>query len=254
MPPAERVVAFVFSHEEFRARPPAPFYRLAGPATWDACSIDREAARTIVTRVSKAKGRREYGVAARGRAAKPDMRGQSSLCATGLFSVLRGFFPYKPHVGAFVGEDVSDMWIAYRDMSDTAGFLADHGRSATMRKYERRISSTMNEITPETFDPSCWNFRKLKDFEYPGGVLVYEYDNHPVVDGAPDFLRLNLYLSKDGDYVTIWFGLLDPLFAELRLGPVQTPANFSFEEYDEVLFRGISLRRGRQVHLECASS
>ena len=41
VPPAERVVAFVFSHEEFRARPPAPYYRLAGPATWDACSIAR---------------------------------------------------------------------------------------------------------------------------------------------------------------------------------------------------------------------
>jgi hypothetical protein len=76
VPPAERVVAFVLNREEFRARPPAPCYRLAGPATWDACSIDREAARTIVTRVPKAKGRREYGVAARGRAAKPDSGGR----------------------------------------------------------------------------------------------------------------------------------------------------------------------------------
>ena len=42
VPPAERVVAFVLSREEFRARPPAPCYRLAGPATWEACSIDRE--------------------------------------------------------------------------------------------------------------------------------------------------------------------------------------------------------------------
>ena len=75
MPPAEHVVAFAFSHDGFRARPPAPFYRLAGPATWDACSIVREAARTIVTRVPNAKGRREYGVAARGRAAKHDSGG-----------------------------------------------------------------------------------------------------------------------------------------------------------------------------------
>ena len=96
----------------------------------------------------------------------------------------------------------------------------------------------MNESDQETFDPSCWNFLKLKDFEYPGGVLVYEYNNHPIVDGAPDFLRLNLYLSKDGDYVTIWFGLLDPLFAESRLESVEMPANFSLQVYDEVLFRG----------------
>ena len=35
----------------------------------------------------------------------------------GVFSVLH---PYKPHVDAFVGEYVSDVFdIAYRDMSDT---------------------------------------------------------------------------------------------------------------------------------------
>ena len=75
-----------------------------------------------MTRVPKAKGRRDNGVAARGRAAKARHRGRSSLCATGLFSVVREFCPYKPHVGAFVGEYVSDVFdIAYRDMSDTCG-------------------------------------------------------------------------------------------------------------------------------------
>jgi hypothetical protein len=73
-----------------------------------------------VTRVPKAKGRRDYGVAARGRAAKARHRGRSSLCATGFFRSGGDCCPYKPHVGAFVGEDVSDMFdIAYRDMFDT---------------------------------------------------------------------------------------------------------------------------------------
>ena len=36
----------------------------------------------------------------------------------GTFFGAAGFLPYKPHVGAFVGEDVSDM-SRYRDMSDT---------------------------------------------------------------------------------------------------------------------------------------
>jgi len=73
-----------------------------------------------VTRVPKAKGRRDNGVAARSRACLARHRGRSSLCATGLFSVMREFCPYKPHVGAFVGEDVSDVFdIPYRDMSDT---------------------------------------------------------------------------------------------------------------------------------------
>ena len=73
-----------------------------------------------MTRVPKAKGRRDYGVAARGRAAKARHRGRSSLCATGFFRSGGDCCPYKPHVGAFVGEDVSDMFdIAYRDMFDT---------------------------------------------------------------------------------------------------------------------------------------
>ena len=69
--------------------------------------------------------------------------------------------------------------------------------------------------------------------------MVYEYSNHPVVDGAADFLRLNVYLSKDGDFITIWFGLIDPVFAGTRLEGVEKPANFSFhDQYNEPLFRG----------------
>ncbi len=97
----------------------------------------------------------------------------------------------------------------------------------------------MNGKNSGAFDPSLWNFVKLRDFEYPGGPLVYEYNNHPIVDGAPDFLRLNVYLSKDGDFITIWFGPIDPTFAEARLEGVEKPADFSFhDQYDEPLFRG----------------
>ena len=55
-----------------------------------------------MTRVPKAKGRRDYGVAARGRAAKPDIGGGVPF-ARRAFSVWRDGCPYKPHVGAFVG-------------------------------------------------------------------------------------------------------------------------------------------------------
>ena len=65
----------------------------------------------------------------------------------------------------------------------------------------------MSDTTP--FDPTSWNFVKLRDFEFPVGIAVYELKNHVVVDGAPDFCRLNLYLSKDRDFVTIWLGLLE---------------------------------------------
>jgi hypothetical protein len=54
------------------------------------------------------------------------------------------------------------------------------------------------------------------------------------VDGQHDYRRLNLYLSTDGDFVTIWFGLLESvlvefLFHDHGLEPV---------DYDEPLFRG----------------
>ena len=73
-----------------------------------------------MTCVPKAKGRREYGVAARGRAAKPDIGGGVPIARRAFFRSWVDRCPYKPHVGASVGEDVSDMFdIAYRDMFDT---------------------------------------------------------------------------------------------------------------------------------------
>jgi hypothetical protein len=89
------------------------------------------------------------------------------------------------------------------------------------------------------FDPTASGFVRLRGFEFPGGVAVYEYANNAAVDGSPDFLRINAYLSKDGDFVTVWRGLLEPLFAESRLGFVDLPDDFEFHEnFTEELFRG----------------
>jgi hypothetical protein len=89
------------------------------------------------------------------------------------------------------------------------------------------------------FDPTASGFVRLRGFEFPGGVAVYEYANNAAVDGSPDFLRINAYLSKDGDFVTVWRGLLEPLFAESRLGFVDLPDDFEFREnFTEELFRG----------------
>ena len=89
------------------------------------------------------------------------------------------------------------------------------------------------------FDPGAFNFVRLRDFEFPGEVSVYEFANHPLVDGRAGFLRINAYLSKDGDFVTIWRGLLEPLFAESHLGFVQVPDGLDFREtYTEDMFKG----------------
>jgi hypothetical protein len=95
-----------------------------------------------------------------------------------------------------------------------------------------------------TFDPTPFGFVLLRDFQIADSVRVYEYKNHPAVDGTKDFLRLNLYLTMDDTYVTIWYGLLEPLFAETefakgRLASVTKPADMDFmHAYNEDLFRG----------------
>jgi hypothetical protein len=94
-----------------------------------------------------------------------------------------------------------------------------------------------------TFDPTKFNFVLLEGFRFPGEVLVYEYKNHPAVSGKTDFLRMNLYLAMDDNYVTIWRGLLEPIATEAerengRLASATKPADFDFGNYNEDLFRG----------------
>jgi hypothetical protein len=92
-------------------------------------------------------------------------------------------------------------------------------------------------MTP--FDPTAFGFVRLREFEFRGGAAVYEFANHALVDGKADFLRINAYLSMDGEYVTVWRGLLEPLFAETSLGFVQAPDDLDFREsYTEELFKG----------------
>jgi hypothetical protein len=93
------------------------------------------------------------------------------------------------------------------------------------------------------FDPTEFNFILLRNYRIPGDVSVYEFQNHPIVDGSEDFLRLNIYLTKDRDYVTIWNGLLDPLvtgaeFESGRMTSVELPDDFDFHCYNKDLFRG----------------
>ena len=93
------------------------------------------------------------------------------------------------------------------------------------------------------FDPARFRFVQLEDFRIPGDVPVYEYKNHPAVDGKRDFLRLNLYLTMDNSYVTIWHGLLEPIATEAecengRLASIAKPEDFDFRIYNEDLFRG----------------
>ena len=94
MPPAERVVAFAFSHDGFRARPPAPFYRLAGPATWDACSIDRTQ-EDYRDACPKSEGPARLRSGGAGSGCESPTSGAEFPLRDGLFSVWRGLLPLQ---------------------------------------------------------------------------------------------------------------------------------------------------------------
>jgi hypothetical protein len=106
------------------------------------------------------------------------------------------------------------------------------------------------------FDPTEFGFVLLQDFHFPGAddVSVFEFNNHPVVNGTRDFLRLNIYLTKDEDYVTIWNGLLETIFTETefqngRMASVKVPEDFDFASYNESLFRGYIDSREAAEHI-----
>ena len=87
------------------------------------------------------------------------------------------------------------------------------------------------------FDPAHHEFLKL-DFTFPGGVAVYELKLEGIDQRQHDTLRLNCYLSQDGDFVTVWHGLLDAHMTEMSLGFDHDPTFDFTEQYDEPLFRG----------------
>lgn len=88
-------------------------------------------------------------------------------------------------------------------------------------------------------DPERHGFRLLQGFQFDGIVDVFEWANHAAVDGQPDFLRLNVYLSQDRQFVTLWWGLLEPILAEARFTELVRRHELRFHEmYRETLFRG----------------
>jgi hypothetical protein len=64
------------------------------------------------------------------------------------------------------------------------------------------------------FDPEAAGFVLLRDYRMAPDVAVFEYRNHAVVDGQYDVLRINAYLTTSSDFVTIWYGLIEPSMVE----------------------------------------
>lgn len=88
-----------------------------------------------------------------------------------------------------------------------------------------------------SFDPEKHGFLKL-DFTFPGSVAVYERELEGINQSAHDQMRLNCYLSQDGDFVTVWDGLIDAYMTGISLGFGDDPSFDFSEQYEETLFCG----------------
>ena len=84
------------------------------------------------------------------------------------------------------------------------------------------------------FDPLEFGFVKLG--LQNGSLCFYEYKSGDFCDGTMDRHRINIYLSQDGDFVTVWHGLFDPAFIDqthldlldrLGLGDFDLSANYN---------------------------
>ena len=64
----------------------------------------------------------------------------------------------------------------------------------------------------KNFNPQDFGFVKI-DKAYKS-LNFYEYNSGGFCDGTIDPHRLNVYLTQDGDFVTVWHGLFDPAFVD----------------------------------------
>ena len=88
------------------------------------------------------------------------------------------------------------------------------------------------------FAPEQHGFKSISFQTEAKSVHYYELESDQLPDGDYDPLRLNVYLSLDGAFANIWFGLLEPLLAEIKLGFQDDPDINFHEIYDELFFRG----------------
>ena len=87
----------------------------------------------------------------------------------------------------------------------------------------------------QNFNPIDFDFHRL-DFAM-GDLQFYEKKFDFELPETPDFHRLNVYLSQDGNFVTIWFGLLETFSVDQLLEKMGIDLDAS-QQYNEPLFRG----------------
>lgn len=87
-----------------------------------------------------------------------------------------------------------------------------------------------------SFDPLDFGFRRF-DLTY-ASLEFFERDLGSGGDEKPDPARINVYLTKDGDFVTVWSGLFDIAITEGIFEAKSVEGFDLFRQYNEDLFRG----------------
>lgn len=84
-------------------------------------------------------------------------------------------------------------------------------------------------IMSKKFDPQDFNFVPLNLRN--GSLRFYEYRSGEFCDGKMDRHRLNVYLTQDGDFVTVWHGLFDPAFIDQSFLDLVTNAGLNEHDF-----------------------
>ncbi len=95
--------------------------------------------------------------------------------------------------------------------------------------------TTPVEIAP--FRPEAFGFFLRRDWNI-NDIQFFEKE-HSSIDKSVqgDWLRINLFLSRSGDFICIWYGVIDPAMADFAY---EERHGFTWSEgnMDESLFRG----------------
>ncbi len=69
------------------------------------------------------------------------------------------------------------------------------------------------------------------------GLQFYERRLNFETSTKPDYFRLNVYLSQDRNFITVWFGLLETFSVDQLIEEMGIDLNVN-QQYNEPLFRG----------------
>lgn len=82
----------------------------------------------------------------------------------------------------------------------------------------------LKQKTEKLFQPEDFGFKKLE--LQNGSLCFYEYASGDFCNGKLNAHRINVYLSKDHNFVTVWHGLFDPACIDQKFHDLLEQSDF----------------------------